>query len=76
VLLDTLRLVTAGIALGLAISVLSGRLLTSLLYGVTAQEPFIMAGAVLLMMLVGAIAACTPAYRASRTDPAIVLRND
>jgi putative ABC transport system permease protein len=68
-------LVVAGIGIGLVGFVVSARLLSSLLYGVGATDPIAIAGAVLALLLVGALAALVPAARASRTDPAIVLRD-
>jgi putative ABC transport system permease protein len=69
-----IRLVALGSALGIAAALLLTRLLSSLLYGVSATDPQALAGAVLALLLVGALAAFVPARRASRTDPASVLR--
>ncbi|HVG08819.1 MAG TPA: ADOP family duplicated permease [Thermoanaerobaculia bacterium] len=68
-------LVVLGSAVGIAAALLLTRLLASLLYGVGATDPQALAGAVLALLLVGALAALSPALRASRTDPASVLRN-
>lgn len=69
-----LRLVVLGSAVGIGAALLLTRLLSSLLYGVGATDPPALAGAVLALMLVGVLAALSPALRASRTDPASVLR--
>ena len=50
------------------------RLLSSFLYGVTSTDPAAMLGASVVLLLVGTLAALIPAVRASRTDPALVLR--
>ncbi len=68
-------LVILGSAVGIAAAFLLTRLLASLLYGVGATDPQALAGAVAALLLVGALAALSPALRASRTDPASVLRN-
>ncbi len=67
-------LVTAGIVLGLLLGFGSAQVLGSLLYGIGAVDPLTFVGAPVLLMLVGALAAFLPARRASRVDPASVLR--
>jgi putative ABC transport system permease protein len=69
-----LRLVGIGSAVGVASALLLTDLLSSLLYGVSAADPQAIAGAVLALLAVGSLAAWVPARRASRTDPAVVLR--
>jgi putative ABC transport system permease protein len=68
------RLVVAGIVLGLVLFLALARLLGSLLYGVGATDPASIAGASIVLLSIGAVAALVPALRASRTDPADVLR--
>jgi predicted permease len=67
-------LVAAGIAAGIAGAAALTRLLSSLLYGVTALDPaaFAMAGAALAG--VGVLAAFIPAWRAGMSDPVVALR--
>jgi putative ABC transport system permease protein len=69
-----LRLVAFGSAVGIAAAIALTRLLSSLLYGVQPADLPALAGAVLALFLVGSLAAWIPARRASRTDPALVLR--
>lgn len=69
-----LLLVCVGSAIGIVAALLLTRLLSSLLYGVSAADPQALTGAVLALLAVGALAAFIPARRASRTDPALVLR--
>ncbi|HXU30007.1 MAG TPA: ADOP family duplicated permease [Thermoanaerobaculia bacterium] len=71
-----LRLVVLGSAAGIVGALLSTRLLASLLYGVGATDPRALVGAVVALLAVGALAAFVPARRASRTDPASVLRQE
>jgi predicted permease len=75
VLMETLRLTGSGILLGAILSLWTGQVVSSMLYGVTPQEPLVVASAVAILVAAGIIAAGAPAYRASRTDPATVLRN-
>ena len=60
--------------LGVTIAVGATRLLSGFLYGVTATDPIAMIGASVVLLAIGVLAALIPALRASRTDPAIVLR--
>ena len=66
--------VAAGCAIGIAAVFAGGRLLSSVLYGVTARDPAAIVGAVLGFTLVATIAALVPARRAAESDPAAALR--
>lgn len=68
------RLVATGSAIGIVAALYLTKVLATLLYGVDATDPLAMAGAVAVLLAVGAIAAFIPARRASRTDPAVILR--
>jgi hypothetical protein len=59
---------------GLVISRLSSRWLSELLYGLTPDDALTLAGASLLLILVGVLAAALPAKRASDVDPMVALR--
>jgi putative ABC transport system permease protein len=69
-------LVVLGIMLGLGMSWWAVQLIASLLYGLQPRDPLTFAGAAAILALVGLLAGCLPAYRASRIDPAVVLRNN
>jgi ABC-type antimicrobial peptide transport system permease subunit len=64
----------AGLAVGMCAALLLGRTLETLLYGVRSRDvsSFAVSGAALL--LVTAVAAVIPAFRAVRADPVKVLR--
>lgn len=65
-----------GGALGLSGAWLAGRALESVLFGVTARDPLVLAAASTLLLLAGLAAAWLPARRAATTDPAGALRAD
>jgi len=69
------RLVAAGVLAGAAVSVWASQFVASLLYGLEPRDPVTVAGAALILAAVGAAAGWVPAYRASRIDPAEVLRD-
>ena len=68
-------IVAIGVAVGLVGVVLMTRLLTSFLFGVGATDPIALSAAAAALLLVGVVAAFIPAWRASRTDPIVVLRD-
>ena len=71
--LVTLGLVT-GVALALGLVRLSATFVEGLLYGTTLKDPATFAAAGLVLAAIGALAGWIPARRASRIDPAVVLR--
>jgi predicted permease len=71
---ESLRLTAAGIAIGVPATLLAGRLIQTLLYGMTPHDPWMLGAAVLLMAGVALVASWLPAARAARTDPTAALR--
>jgi putative ABC transport system permease protein len=69
-------LALCGVVLGLAGALALARMLSSLLYGVTASDPLTYLGASLLMMAVVVGACYVPARWAARVDPLDALRSD
>jgi predicted permease len=76
ILRQSLALVVIGAAAGVSASLLLGRVVARLLYGMTATDPIAVASAVALMVTVTSIAGYLPARRAASLDPATVLRRD
>jgi putative ABC transport system permease protein len=70
----TALLVGVGILLGTGVSLWVSRYVTTLLYGLEPRDPVTLVGAALVLGAIGALAGWGPAWRASRTDPARVLR--
>ena len=76
VLRQVAMLVGAGLVLGGLASLWTAHFAGSLLYGLEPRDPYTLASAAAVLMTVGALAGWLPARRASRIDPARVLRNE
>jgi hypothetical protein len=71
---DVLWLVAAGLAVGVPATLLTRRMIASLLFGVGASDPGTLALALALLIGVAALAGFLPARRAMRVDPMAALR--
>jgi putative ABC transport system permease protein len=71
---EGVRLAVLGVGIGIALSFLITRLLSSLLFGVSATDPITFAGVAVLLSLVALLASYIPARRAMRLDPNNALR--
>ena len=71
-----LRLVAAGLALGLPGAWVASRWVESLLFGLTPTDPATIAGAGAVLVAAALAAAYGPARRASRVDPTTALREE
>jgi predicted permease len=69
-----LLLAVGGVAIGLAAAIALARLVTNLLYGVTANDPVTFAVIPVVLLAVAVVATYLPASRASRVDPVDALR--
>jgi len=71
-----MALVLLGVALGLLGAFVLTRVMTSLLFSVSANDPLTFAGSALFLSLVALPACYIPARRAARIDPMVALRHD
>lgn len=71
-----MRLVATGVGIGLLAALLLSRVIRSMLFGVGTTDPLTFAAITLLLGLVTALATWLPARRATRVDPAVVLREE
>jgi predicted permease len=71
-----MQLALAGCALGLGATLVTTRVLTSLLFGVTPLDPLTLGSATLLLLFAALVASYLPARRATSVDPMVALRYD
>jgi putative ABC transport system permease protein len=71
-----MKLVLLGFVVGLTASFVLTRMVSSLLYGVTATDPLTFVAISLLLSAIAFLACLIPALRATRVDPMIALRHE
>jgi ABC-type antimicrobial peptide transport system permease subunit len=76
VIRDGMRLAIIGVAFGIALALISTRVLSSMLFGVSPLDPLTFGSMALFLTAVGLLACMIPARRASRTDPMTAIRAD
>ncbi|HXP47523.1 MAG TPA: FtsX-like permease family protein, partial [Terriglobales bacterium] len=74
ILREAMLLVGAGLAVGIPLSLVSGRVLASFLFGLNSTDPLSLISVLLLLATVAAFAGFIPARRAAKVDPMIALR--
>jgi putative ABC transport system permease protein len=75
VIIEGLRVILAGVGVGLVLSLLLGRAVEAELWpGVKPYDPMTLASTVVLLLANGALACWIPARRAARVDPMVALR--
>lgn len=75
VVLESMRLATIGVAIGMVVAWAVTRLMSRLLFGVSPTDPRVMVSVAATLLVVAALAAFAPARRAARIDPVEVLRD-
>jgi ABC-type antimicrobial peptide transport system permease subunit len=73
---DGFGLVGIGAVLGIVVALLTAGVLRTVLFGIEPVDPVTFTAGPALLLAVGALAAWIPANRASRVDPARVLKGD
>jgi len=68
------RMAALGVAIGVGASLAITRLMSSLLFGISATDPLTFVGVAALLSCVALLASYIPARRAMRVDPTIALR--
>jgi ABC-type antimicrobial peptide transport system permease subunit len=76
VLTESAKVVVPGVALGVAASLTLTRILSTLLYGVAPTDPLVLGAVVVCLVVVSLLAASVPAWRASRVNPLVALRDE
>ncbi|MFN7939846.1 MAG: ABC transporter permease [Bryobacteraceae bacterium] len=71
-----LRVSLAGLLAGLALAAAGGRVISGMLFGVTATDPATLAAVLVIVPAVAVLASLLPAIRAARLDPMRMLRED
>jgi len=68
------KLALVGVAIGICAALGLTRLMTNLLFGVTAQDPLTLVAVAALLILIAVLACYIPARRATLVDPMVALR--
>jgi predicted permease len=70
------RLLTFGSIAGLVLGLAATKVLGYIVYQASPRDPLVLAGVVVIMLLLGLVAAWIPAQRALRADPLMLLREE
>jgi len=68
------KLALLGVAIGIAAALALTRLMTKMIFGVSAHDPLTFVGVAVILVMVALAACYIPARRAMRTDPMVALR--
>jgi putative ABC transport system permease protein len=73
---SAIRVIATGAVIGLGVSAVLGRLLTTMLFGVQPWDPVTFASVTSMLALTAAVSTIVPAWHATRIDPAVTLRQE
>ncbi|HKV95136.1 MAG TPA: ABC transporter permease [Candidatus Angelobacter sp.] len=76
VLLQGMRIITAGLMVGIVAALIFSRVMRALLFSTPVDDPFTFAAVALVFLAVGFIASYVPARRVTKVDPLIALRSE
>jgi ABC-type antimicrobial peptide transport system permease subunit len=76
IVLRGLKPTAVGIAVGFAAAIALGRVVTSMVYGVSARDMATLMSAIVLMVVVSLAASLVPAVRATQVSPLAVIREE
>jgi predicted permease len=76
VLLPSVRVIAIGIVAGIAVALLSGRLMASLLFETSPSDPVVLAITSLVLAAVAGVAGGIPAIRGTKLNPIVALQAD
>jgi predicted permease len=76
VVVEGMKPTVAGIVIGIAAAMALGGVMSALVYGITPHDGATFVSVALIIMVVGAVASLVPAYRATRVDPLVALRDE
>jgi len=76
VILEGMKPTLLGLAIGIIAALAFGRVMSSLIYQIAPSDPLTFAAVAALLTIVGFLATVIPAYRASRVDPMVALRDE
>jgi ABC-type antimicrobial peptide transport system permease subunit len=73
VLSESLRMVAVGVVLGVAVALVAGRFVQTMLFGLKPTDPVTIGLAALILIAVALLAGYLPARRAAKVDPLVAL---
>lgn len=76
VMIEGMKPALLGVVIGIGGALALGRVVASLVFQVKPSDPLTFAGVVVLLGMIALLACLIPAYRASRVDPVVALRNE
>jgi putative ABC transport system permease protein len=76
VMIDGMKPTALGVLIGSAGAFGLGRILASVIYGVSARDSMTFASVCFLLLLVAVLASLFPAYRAAQVEPVRTLRDE